>query len=541
MDILKYFPYKDIRPEQESVLAEIFNNWNNKKYFILQCDVGTGKSGIAKTVANFSENSFIITETKQLQQQYIDDFKHENNMISIKGKANYQCNRNQRLNCETGPCTIKSNKGYLNCMNSCKYYSTRKKAIESKIVLTSYAYIFRAFDCSNLWKPRELLVFDECHLLENQLINFASFELDVEYLNKQFGLFEMEEEYSTLYKEKFTSNEWNEDNKNKFEKILNLISIKKCELFEMMKEEIGDDVSLLDDEDSELLSTTHKLYYEIDKLYKKMILFKSVKKDDWVIGLSTYGSLVFTPLNVNYLFKMFCDNWAKKFIFMSATILDIEGFINDLGIDKDDCLVVNVPSSFSPDKSPIYYMPCGSMNYNNIDETLPKACETIDKILSHKKDDKGIIHTGNYKVATKIYKDYKNISKVNRDRFLIKFTDEVTNQNLINLHTRSKNTVLLSPSMTTGVDLKDDLSRFQIIVKMPFMSLADPRTKKKSELNNDWYVCQMLKTLIQACGRSTRSSDDYSATYVLDSSFKYYVTRYKKWLPEYFLNRIKGI
>ena len=101
--------------------------------------------------------------------------------------------------------------------------------------------------------------------------------------------------------------------------------------------------------------------------------------------------------------------------------------------------------------------------------------------------------------------------------------------------------MLLSPSMTTGVDLKDDLSRFQIVVKMPFSSLADPRIKKKSTINSNWYTCQMLKTLIQACGRSTRSVDDFSATYILDSSFKYWVTRYKKWLPESFLKRIKNL
>jgi Rad3-related DNA helicase len=94
--------------------------------------------------------------------------------------------------------------------------------------------------------------------------------------------------------------------------------------------------------------------------------------------------------------------------------------------------------------------------------------------------------------------------------------------------------------MTTGVDLKDDLSRFQIVVKMPFSSLGDPRTKKKSEINSDWYTCQMLKNLVQACGRSTRSAEDHSATFILDSSFRYWVTKYEKWLPKQFLQRIKG-
>lgn len=542
IDFKKYFPYDEIRPEQEQVLTEIAKNWDNKKYFILQCDVGTGKSGIAKTAANWSDSSFIITETKQLQQQYVDDFSYENNMVSIKGKANYQCNRNGRLNCENGPCTLrKLNSGLPPCMNTCKYYSLRKKALASPIVLTSYAYIFRAFDCAGFWKPRQLMVFDECHLIEDQLINFATFEVNPQQLDRQYGLFDNEENRTDLMKA-FTDIGWTDENKSRFNKVYQLVTDKRNELFDMMKEEMGDeDPENLDEDSLDVLSKTHKLYYDIDKLYKKMDLFFTMNKKDWIIAPNaTDGALSCTPLNVDSLFKKFCNNWADKFIFMSATILDTDGFIKELGINPEECLVLKMGSTFDPEKSPIYYMPCGSMNYQNIDDSLPKACKAIDFLLTKKPEEKGIIHTGSYKVANKIWEDFEHIHKNNHDRFLIKATDEITNQNLLKVHERSRNTVLLSPSMTTGVDLKDDLSRFQIVVKMPFASLADPRTKKKSEIDSNWYVCQMLKNLVQACGRSTRSVDDYSTTYILDSSFKYWVKRYEKWLPESFLKRIKG-
>ena len=61
--------------------------------------------------------------------------------------------------------------------------------------------------------------------------------------------------------------------------------------------------------------------------------------------------------------------------------------------------------------------------------------------------------------------------------------------------------------MAEGVDLKDDLSRFQIVIKMPFDSLADPRIKKLTEMNSNWYSCEMMKKFIQQCGRSTRNKD----------------------------------
>ena len=542
MNFEQYFPYESIRPEQQYVLDQLYANWDKKKYFILQCDVGTGKSGIAKTVANWCENAFIITETKQLQQQYVDDFSHESNMVSIKGKANYQCNRNGRLNCENGPCTLRRTSVKPPCMATCKYYTLRSKAINSPIVLTSYAYIFRAFDCAGFWKPRELMVFDECHLLEDQLINFATFEINPEFLDRQYGLFDDDSDRSDLI-EKFSEEGWTPNNKSKFNKVFFLVTEKRKELFDMMKDELGGEKPEDLDEDAlDVLSKTHKLYYDIDKLYKKMSLFFGAKKEDWIIAPNTTdGALCFTPLNVDLLFHKFCDTWASKFIFMSATILDTEGYIKELGISPEECLVIKMESSFDPEKSPIYYMPCGSMNYESIDESLHTACSAINFLLSKKPNEKGSIHTGNYKVAERIWNNNSEISKDNHDRLLMRATKEITNQNLLKVHERAENTVLLSPSMTTGVDLKDDLSRFQIVVKMPFSSLADPRIKKKSTINSNWYTCQMLKTLIQACGRSTRSVDDFSATYILDSSFKYWVTRYKKWLPESFLKRIKNL
>lgn len=544
IDYVKFFPYDEMRPEQDSVLKEIAKNWDNKKYYILQLDVGTGKSGIAKTVANWSKNAFIITETKQLQQQYIYDFGKDSEFVSIKGKANYSCNKNPRLNCENGPCTLRKDvMGMPSCMKTCKYYSLREKALRSHTVLTSYAYLFRAFDCSGFWKKRNLMVFDECHLIEDQLVNFASFEINPMELDKTYGLFDRFTNRKELMKP-FTLDGW-ENNKERILVIYDIVKNKRDELFNMLKEVIGDlKVEELDEDTIDSMNSIHKLYYKIDKLYRKMDVFNTQRKDNWIISPSKVdGALTFTPLFVDSLFNSFCNNWADKFLFMSATILDIDGFINDLGIDKDQCIVIKVESTFDPNKSPIYYMPCGKMNYQSIDESIPRACEAISMILQSKRNEKGIIHTGNYKVAEKIWNDFEHIQNYDHERLLMKAkdNDEISNQNLINVHTRSLDTVLVSPSMTTGVDLKDDLSRFQVIVKMPFSSLGDPRTKKKTDISPDWYACQMLKNLIQACGRSTRSVDDHSSTYVLDSSFAYYINKYKKWLPKQFLARLRNV
>ena len=57
-------------------------------------------------------------------------------------------------------------------------------------------------------------------------------------------------------------------------------------------------------------------------------------------------------------------------------------------------------------------------------------------------------------------------------------------------------------------------------------------------MDSQWYTCEMLRTLVQASGRSTRSEEDYSVTYILDSAFGYIIQSNKGLLSQQFLNRI---
>ena len=115
----------------------------------------------------------------------------------------------------------------------------------------------------------------------------------------------------------------------------------------------------------------------------------------------------------------------------------------------------------------------------------------------------------------------------------------IKNDVLIKKHMESRTpTVLLSPSMSEGISLDDDLARFQIIVKLPFASMADPRVKAKMK-EGKWYVNQMLKEIMQASGRATRSEEDHSVTYVLDSSFPFFIEQCKNELPKWFVDRIQ--
>ena len=102
-------------------------------------------------------------------------------------------------------------------------------------------------------------------------------------------------------------------------------------------------------------------------------------------------------------------------------------------------------------------------------------------------------------------------------------------------HIKSKkDSVLLSPSMTEGIDLKGDLSKFQIVCKVPYPYLGDPIIKKRMNKNKGWYALQTAKSIVQSCGRSVRSKDDQAITYILDSDWHSFFRKNKGIFPDDF-------
>ena len=96
-------------------------------------------------------------------------------------------------------------------------------------------------------------------------------------------------------------------------------------------------------------------------------------------------------------------------------------------------------------------------------------------------------------------------------------------------------TVLLSPSLREGVDLPDDLLRFQIVTKMPYGDLGDPWTAARRDRDPRWYALETAKALVQTYGRACRHAEDYGVTYVLDGQFARFLQHYRPLLPGWFL------
>ena len=103
------------------------------------------------------------------------------------------------------------------------------------------------------------------------------------------------------------------------------------------------------------------------------------------------------------------------------------------------------------------------------------------------------------------------------------------------------NSVIVSPSMGTGVSFDEDKARFQIISKIPYPSLASKKNKMRKDQNPNWYSYSTISGLIQIYGRIVRSHDDYGDTIIIDESFSDILKYSSKLVPIWIQDAIKKI
>jgi Rad3-related DNA helicase len=279
-----------------------------------------------------------------------------------------------------------------------------------------------------------------------------------------------------------------------------------------------------------------KQYEMLDKHICKVDRFLEVyKSENWVMNVSlpTHDNkkagkkYEFKPIDVSpYSYQTFFRLGARVLI-MSATIVDKEIFCDSLGIKEKEVAYLSILSPFPVENRPVHFLSVGSMSKNSIEFTLPKIVEVVKMLLEKHSKEKGIIHCTNYRVAKHIQENFSS------SRLMLH--DSSNRDEVLKRHIQSEEpTVLLSPSMTEGVDLYDDLSRFQIICKVPFPYLGDLVVKKRMERNKFWYPYMTAKSVIQSLGRSIRNQNDFAISYILDSDWEKFFRMNSKLFPKDF-------
>ena len=545
--LLENFPsaYK-ANQSQVTLLNSIEKAFKDGYKFVVCCaPTGSGKSFISKTLSNISVEpsdkftqlidsydaykikhtggyahadeceeekafgTFALTITKTLQDQYKDLF---NEISVLKGKSNYQCEVDNKYTTEIAPCLFhKSIKDDCWEKNKCPYYNARNTALKSTFATLNYTMFFAL---PVHVKRKEYMVCDEASELEDQIV-------------KQFTC---SVSFETLRRSDITIPPFEGDNYDKAFKWVNNVLIKVTNKVEALQELLVNKAPV---NKPKIKATVGEENKKLELLMLRGLQSKlTALQNNWneceYLFETDTKSISFIPLKVDKLATNLFDH-ADKVILMSATIIDHKNYCKALGITNYK--YVEVESSFDAKNAPIYVQSKVKLSYNNLKQELPKIAKQIIEICNHHKNDKGVIHTHTNSITSYLHLMMKG------SRYLFR-EPGINNENLLDQHYNTEEpTVLISPSMGYGVDLKDDLARFQIIIKAPYLPMKEKRVERLMKIDKDWYMNKMLGSMIQACGRGIRSSKDHCVTYILDGAIIDSVIKNKNKLPKYFLDR----
>ena len=530
-----YFPYDEPRPQQETAMDFINDTFinQNKKFCIIEAGTGVGKSGLGIFTANLLDKkgtdrqnaAYFLTTQKILQEQYEKDFSSSQSLKNLMSSTNYSCKYYKGASCSESLRLLKTadkkSKFWKCCAINCTYKKEKEKFIEGKKGITNFSYFLAETVYSGKLKPRKLLVIDEAHNTAEELSKFIEVTVSERFCKSQKIDFPGNLTQSSAYK--WVRDVYYKSIKNKLNHMESVL-----EKYVGLKEKIKE------------INSVSKNYDLLDKHVCKIKRFiDRYEKDNWVFNIiepfgKSLRKIEFKPIDVSKYAHEYLFDKADHVLFMSATILDGDAFCELLGLPKKDSSFLSLPSPFPSENRPVIAAGIGKMSAKHIDYTLPKIAKAVESILEEHKGDKGIIHCHSYKIANFLKNNVKN----GRNRLI--FHNSEDRESALQKHINSsKDSVLVSPSMTEGVDLKDDISRFQIICKVPYPYLGDKLVRKKMNRWKWWYPLQTTKTIIQSFGRSIRSKDDFATTYILDEDwFRFFKTN-TNFFPRDFREAIK--
>jgi ATP-dependent DNA helicase DinG len=492
--LLDSFPFRKMRNGQREALETIASAYDSgTRFVIIEAPPGSGKSGIAKAVTQ-AFGGYILTPQKMLTRQYIDSFP---DIAELKRRANYECG-SHGTDCDTGA-QLRVSDG---ACDGCPYRTAKEIFCDARSSTANFAYFLTEKQFVGDIEPRPVLVLDEAHNTEAEILKLIQFDvsptkalnLGVRFENVLSG-----DETQDWVRETLLSSA------------------------EADYETARDDLKLYP-KDKKVLRRAKAA----DEFWRRVQFFARQRDiADWLLWSDVEGFHARPLSATKYAEAKLFSAAEKMVVILSATILDFKSFRRGLGI-SESYIELRLPCEFDISNRQILFIPIGSLSKKNKEKNFPAAVDKIRRALNYHPTQKGIIHCHSQEFSDRL----RNAMWDERRLIFYDNGDSEEKEKALRRHCETKEpTVLVAQSMHEGLDLKGELSRFQVILKVPYPYLGDRYVQKRNTLNPAWFTWQTALKLVQASGRSIRSEDDWAWTYVFDSDFKTFIKRAKAILP----------
>lgn len=547
------YPYQPTDAQKKIIYESVMAYEKGYKKIVIHAGVGLGKSAIATTLMRIFEESYILTKDTHLQDQYVEDYSEY--LTELKGRPHYHCHyggscdkcyihyvneyktpnlavRLKLLNTHgrhfefAHPLDEIFDGNYIGekdkareywekisemklwYCEDCEYLLARKEAKASNYVIANYHSLYYNSSIYPFFDKRNSIFFDECHNIEKLVTDWFSIlikPLDV-YEDYEIDVFE-DKSYHDLEDIDYWIGIFNE-------------IILKINILE--EEEISKFKGILDDN---YLDNIKKDYAHKRARYQKFI---DLLREDYCVVLPSENDIYDDSVNMITLQPVFAKNLANCLFdmgevcfFLSGTLPNYKQSFNELGVDINEIYYIYEESPYPEENRPIIFKPLGnfSSRYNHKENGRiiyayedSNVISGLIKILNHHSNENIIIFT-----ESKDQTDYlcDELYEYNPLPAYEDFKDEN-----IELFKNEDYNLLISPSISEGVDFKGAYCTVQIIFKMPYpvpTGRIDYRLNKCKDW--DYYNNLVLIKLEQMYGRSIRGINDQCVTYIVDAAF----------------------
>jgi ATP-dependent DNA helicase DinG len=490
--------YQTWRQGQDAALLRIVDT--DKRFLALTLPTGAGKSLIYIAAGLAAGHRMaVLTATKALQTQLMNDFARAG-LVDMRGQTNYPCVLLPNETVADGPC----HHGYK-CPekdDGCLYYHAARIAQGSNLVVTNYAYwvsAHRAAERNKTGLPLgrfKILVLDEAHVAPDEL----SAMLEIQLPPRDLRLFDSHP---------FTENlkdwiDWAERARAKANRAYEAIKLAAASPHADWR--------------------TRRRATELRNLASDLTDLASAK-GEWVVQRKekyiSFCPLWPAPYAESRLFL-----GVPKVVVTSATVRPKT--LELLGVPEGDREIEDYRSTFPVSSRLVRHVPTVRMSHYSKAADIDKWIARIDEIIDGRLDRKGIVHTVSYERAAAVL-------RLSRHRSIMITHESGEAEDAVGRFRRlHAPAVLVSPSVTTGVDFPGSDCRYQIIAKIPFPTKCDRVVEARTSSDPEYGMYLAMQAIVQAAGRGVRSETDWCETFVIDDMWAWFWPQWRRFAPLWF-------